>query len=157
MSTRTVQARIPAGVKDGARIRLAGKGAPGERGGPNGDLFVHVHVTPHPVFARKADNITVTVPVTFVEAAIGVDIAVPTPRGQVTVKIPAGTSNGRTFRVRGKGVRRKDGTNGDVLATVEVAVPQHLSSDARDALRAYGEATSDHDPRTDLRAMAGRG
>jgi molecular chaperone DnaJ len=157
MSTRTVQARIPAGVKDGARIRLAGKGAPGERGGPNGDLFVHVHVTPHPVFARKADNITVTVPVTFVEAALGAEIPVPTPRGQVTVKIPAGTSNGRTFRVRGKGVRRKDGTNGDVLATVEVAVPQNLSSDARDALRAYGEATSDHDPRTDLRAMAGRG
>jgi molecular chaperone DnaJ len=157
MSTRTVQARIPAGVKDGARIRLAGKGGPGERGGPNGDLFVQVHVTTHPVFGRKGDNITVGIPVTFVEAALGADIAVPTPRGQVTVKIPAGTTNGRTFRVRGKGVRRKDGTNGDVLATVEVAVPQNLSSQAREALKAYGEATSDHDPRRDLLAMASSG
>ncbi|MFM8352397.1 MAG: molecular chaperone DnaJ [Actinomycetales bacterium] len=154
ISTRTVQARIPAGVKDGARIRLAGKGAPGERGGPNGDLFVEVHVPAHQVFGRKGDHITVHVPVTFAEAALGAEIGVPTPRGQVTVKIPAGTANGRTFRVRGKGVRRKDGTNGDVLATVEVAVPQNLSADAREALAAYASATADHDPRSDLRAMA---
>jgi len=157
ISTRTVQARIPAGVKDGARIRLAGKGGPGERGGPNGDLFVQVRVTDHPVFGRKGDHVTVNVPVTFVEAALGADIGVPTPRGQVTVKIPAGTANGRTFRVRGKGARRKDGTNSDVLATVEVAVPQSLSADAREALKAYGEATTDHDPRRDLRTMAGSG
>jgi molecular chaperone DnaJ len=155
LSTRTVQARIPAGVKNGSRIKLKGKGGAGEHGGPNGDLFVDVTVTPHPVFDRKADNITVTVPVTFTEAALGGDIPVPTPRGgSVTVKIPAGTTTGRTFRVRGKGIRRKDGTQGDLLASVEVAVPQKLSSEAREALEQYAQQTEDHDPRKDLFTMA---
>lgn len=156
MSTRTVQARIPAGVKDGSRIRLKGKGAPGERGGPAGDLFVKVTVKPHPVFGRKGENITVDVPVTFVEAALGADISVPTPRGEsVKVRIPAGTANGRTFRVRGKGVRGKDGKNGDVLATVHVAVPQNISGEAREALEKFAEATSSEDPRKDLFTMSG--
>ena len=126
MSTRTIQARIPAGVADGQRIKLKGKGAPGERGGPAGDLYVRVHVTPHPVFGRSGHNLTVTVPVTFPEAALGAEIKVPAHRGApVSVRIPAGTPNGRTFRVRGKGVRRTDGTNGDLLVTVHVQVPQH--------------------------------
>ena len=155
-STRTVQARIPAGVKDGSRIRLKGKGAPGERGGPSGDLYVLVHVSGHPIFTRKGDNVAVTVPVTFTEAALGGEITVPVPRGTtVKVKIPAGTANGRTLRVKGKGIRRKDGTNGDVLVTVDVAVPQKLSPEAREALQAYAEHTSDLDPRKDLHAMAG--
>jgi molecular chaperone DnaJ len=155
-STRTVQARIPAGVKDGSRIRLKGKGAPGENGGPNGDLFVVVHVSAHPVFGRKGNNVTITVPVTFTEAALGAQVAVPTPRGgSVTVKIPAGTSNGRTFRVRGKGIRGKDGKNGDLLVSVEVAVPQNMSSEAREALQAYADAMADEDPRQGLAAMAG--
>lgn len=155
MSTRTVQARIPAGVKNAARIRLKGKGAPGERGGPNGDLLVDIVIARHPVFDRKGDNLTVTVPVTFTEAALGADIGVPVPRGgSVTVKIPAGTANGRTFRVRGKGIRRKDGTNGDLLVSVDVTVPQNLSSDARDALQHYADQTTDHDPRRDLFALA---
>ena len=106
-STRTIQARIPAGVDDGQRIKLRGKGAPGERGGPAGDLYVRVHVTPHPVFGRSGGNLTVTVPVTVPEAALGSEIKVPSHRGApVTVRIPAGTPNGRTFRVRGKGVRQ---------------------------------------------------
>ena len=156
LSTRTVQARIPAGVKDGSRIRLKGKGAPGERGGPNGDLFVLVHVTPHPVFTRKGDNINIVVPVTFTEAALGGEIEVPLPRGgKVKLKIPAGTANGRTLRVKGKGLRRKDGTNGDVLVTIDVAVPQKLSAEAREALEAFATHTTDHDPRKDLHAMAG--
>ena len=156
VSTRTVQARIPAGVKDGSRIRLKGKGAPGERGGPAGDLFVKVTVTSHPVFGRKGENITVDVPVTFAEAALGADISVPTPRGEaVKVRIPAGTANGRTFRVRGKGVRGKDGKNGDVLATVHVAVPQNMSSEAREALEKFAEATAAEDPRKDLFTMSG--
>ena len=151
VSTRTVQARIPAGVKDGARIRLKGKGAPGERGGPNGDLYVVVHVTPHPVFARKGDNLTVTVPVTFAEAALGGQMAVPVPGGgTVTLKIPAGTANGRTFRVRGKGVTRKDGTKGDLLATVDVHVPPALTDEAREALERFVEASGVEDPRKDL-------
>jgi molecular chaperone DnaJ len=151
VSTRTVQARIPAGVKDGARIRLKGKGAPGERGGPNGDLYVVVHVTPHPVFVRKGDNLTVTVPVTFAEAALGGQVAVPvTGGGTVTLKIPAGTANGRTFRVRGKGVTRKDGTRGDLLATVDVQVPSGLTDEAREALERFVEASGVEDPRKDL-------
>ena len=151
MSTRTVQARIPAGVKNGSRIRLKGKGSPGERGGPNGDLFVDVTVSTHVMFDRKGDNVTISIPVTFVEAALGGEIGVPTPRGgSVTLKIPAGTSNGSTFRVRGKGVRKSDGTNGDLLVTVEVSVPDALSDDARTALQQFAEHTSDHDPRKAL-------
>ena len=125
-STRTLQARIPSGVRDGMRIRLKGKGAPGERGGPAGDLYVIVHVKPHQVFGRDGDNLTVTVPVTYPEAVLGAEIKVPVLGGlPVTVKLPAGSANGRTLRVRGKGAPRKDGTKGDLLVTFEVAVPAH--------------------------------
>jgi len=151
MSSRTIQARIPAGVSDGQRIRLRGKGAPGERGGPAGDLYVRVHVAPHPIFGRSAANLTVTVPVTFTEAALGAEIKVPSLRGvPVSVRIPAGTPSGRTFRVRGKGARRKDGTNGDLLVTVIVQVPQNLNSGARHALESFRDATAGEDPREDL-------
>ncbi|MDI1288484.1 MAG: DnaJ C-terminal domain-containing protein, partial [bacterium] len=157
LSTRVVQARIPAGVKNGARIRLKGKGAAGERGGPAGDLLVDIAIAPHPVFARKGDNITVTVPVTFTEAALGGEIAVPVPRGgSVTVKLPAGTSNGRTFRVRGKGIRRKDGTNGDLLVSVDVKVPETLTDEAREALQHYADQTAGDDPRRELFGLADR-
>ena len=151
MSSRTIQARIPAGVADGQRIRLRGKGAPGERGGPAGDLYVRVHVKPHPIFGRSGDNLTVSVPVTFTEAALGAEIKVPSLRGvPVSVRIPAGTPSGRTFRVRGKGARRKDGTNGDLLATMAVQVPQNLNGAARQALESFREATAGEDPRDDL-------
>lgn len=156
VSTRTVQARIPAGVKNGARIRLKGKGGAGERGGAAGDLYVKVSITPHPVFGRKGDNITVDVPVSFAEAALGADIPVPTPRGEsVKIRIPAGATNGRTFRVRGKGIRGKDGKNGDVLATINVAVPQNMSSEAREALEQFAQLSASDDPRKDLFTMAG--
>ncbi|MFD3910829.1 MULTISPECIES: molecular chaperone DnaJ [unclassified Streptomyces] len=150
-SSRTMQVRIPAGVSDGQRIRLRGKGAPGERGGPGGDLYVVVHVDAHPVFGRKGDNLTVTVPVTFTEAALGGEVKVPTLGGPaVTLKLPAGTPNGRTMRARGKGAVRKDGTRGDLLVTVEVVVPKDLDAPARDALEAYRKATADEDPRAEL-------
>src|SRR5580700_4175377 len=151
MSTRTIQARIPAGVADGQRIKLKGKGAPGERGGPAGDLYVRVHVAQHPVFGRSGHNLTVTVPVTYSEAALGADIKVPAHRGMpVNVRIPPGTPNGRTFMVRGKGVRRKDGTTGNMLVTVEVTVPKDLNSKARSAIEELREATAGQDPREDL-------
>jgi molecular chaperone DnaJ len=154
-STRTVQARIPAGVKNGQRIRLRGKGAAGESGGEAGDLLVVVTVTPHPVFDRDGDNLTLTVPVTFAEAALGADIHVPLPSGgTVKLRLAPGTQNGRVLRVRGKGVRRKDGTNGDLLVTVDVAVPHRLSDDARTALSTYADATADHDPRAELMKRA---
>ncbi|MGW7098277.1 molecular chaperone DnaJ [Streptomyces sp. NPDC054838] len=150
-SSRTMQVRIPAGVSDGQRIRLRGKGAPGERGGPAGDLYVVVHVGSHPVFGRKDDNLTVTVPVTFAEAALGAEIKVPTLNGpSVTLKLPPGTPGGRTMRARGKGAVRKDGTRGDLLVTVEVSVPAELSDKAREALEMYRDATGSEDPRAAL-------
>jgi len=153
MSTRTIQARIPAGVADGQRIKLPGKGTSGERGGPPGDLYVRVHVEPHPhgTFGRSGANLTITVPITFTEAALGAEIKVPSHGGMpVSLRIPAGTPNGRTFRVRGKGVRRKDGTAGDMLATVNVVVPQDLTGKAKDALESFRDATAGPDPRADL-------
>ncbi len=155
MSSRVIQARIPAGVADGQRIKLKGKGAPGERGGPAGDLFVRVHVKPHPVFGRSGNNLTVTVPVTFPELTLGAEIKVPAHRGgPVTVRIPAGTPNGRTFRVSGKGIRGKDGANGALLVTVEVQVPADLSSKAKDAIEELREATAGADPREELLVRA---
>ena len=146
---RSLTVRIPAGVEEGQRVRVAGRGAPGERGGPAGDLLVLVHVTPHRLFARKGDAVTLTVPVTFPEAALGAEIKVPTPDASaVTLRIPAGTASGRTFRVRGRGVPKKNGM-GDLLVTVEVAVPAKLSDAAKAALRAYAEAAPD-DPRAGL-------
>ena len=140
-SARTIQARIPAGVKDGQRIRLRGKGAPGENGGPAGDLYVTVKVSPHRIFARSGDNLTLDVPVSFDEAALGAEIKIPTLGGApVTLRIPAGTPNGRTFRVRGKGAPKADGSKGDLLATVQVQVPAVLDAKAREAVEAYREA-----------------
>ena len=150
-SSRTIQARIPAGVKDGQRIRLRGKGVPGERGGPAGDLYVTVKVSPHPVFGRKGDHLTIDVPVSFPEAALGAEVKIPTLGGApVTLRIPAGTPGGRTFRVRGKGAPKADGSRGDLLATVEVQVPGSLGEEARKALEAYAEATADQPLRENL-------
>ncbi len=150
-SARTIQARIPAGVKDGQRIRLRGKGSQGENGGPAGDLFVTVKVTPHRLFGRKDDNLTLDVPVSFDEAALGADVKIPTLGGApVTLKIPSGTPNGRTFRVRGRGAKKKDGTNGDLLATVQVQVPAVLNEEAREAVVAYRAATEGSTLRSNL-------
>lgn len=147
----TVQARIPAGVKDGQRIKLAGKGAPGERGGPNGDLYINVRVKPHDVFGRQGDDITLNVPVTFDEAVLGAEVKVPTVDGRtVTLKIAPHTTSGRVMRVRGRGAPRRDGSHGDMLVTINVAVPQKVTGSAREALEAYRAATSDHDPRAEL-------
>ncbi|MFC4589040.1 molecular chaperone DnaJ [Sphaerisporangium corydalis] len=155
-STRTLQARIPAGVADGQRIRLKAKGAPGENSGPAGDLYVLVHVKAHSVFGRSGDNLTITVPVTYTEAALGAEIRVPILQGlPVTLRIPEGTPNGRTFRVRGRGVTRKDGTKGDLLVTVEVAVPQHLGEKERSALEELRSASDGIDPRAELLKQAG--
>ncbi len=157
-SSRNVQARIPAGVKDGQRIRLKGKGAPGENGGPAGDLFVSVKVSGHSLFGRKGDNLTITVPVRFDELALGAEIRVPTLGGPpVTLRIPAGTPNGRVFRVRGRGVGGKGDATGDLLVTVEVQVPADLDDKARAAVQAYREAVNGTDPRAALFAAQPRG
>jgi molecular chaperone DnaJ len=149
----TVTTRVPAGVKDGQKIRLRGKGNPGPAG--PGDLILTVTVEPHPLFGRSGDDLTVTVPVTFAEAALGAQIAVPTFDGStVTVKLPPGTPSGRVLRVKGKGVRRKDGTYGDLLVNVSVTVPQKLDGAAREAVEAYAAATAGDDPRAGLLAQA---
>jgi molecular chaperone DnaJ len=137
-SARTIQARIPGGVKEGARIRLKGKGSPGLGGAPAGDLFVRVKVTPHRLFGRKGDHLTLEVPVAFDELALGSEIKVPTLGGApVVLKVPAGTPDGRAFRIRGKGVKKSDGTAGDLLVTVRVQVPAILDDNAREAVEAY--------------------
>jgi len=151
---RTVNARIPPGVRDGQRIRLRGKGRPGEQGGPAGDLVIAVHVEPHPVFGLDGRDLRATVPVTFAEAALGAQIEVPTLDGRsVRVKVPAGTPSGRILRVRGHGVHAPQGT-GDLLVTVQVVVPQRLSETARAAVQAFDAATADGDVRADLRMRA---
>jgi molecular chaperone DnaJ len=137
--TRSFQVRVPDGVKDGARIKLAGRGEPGPAGAPAGDLYVRVHVRPHAFFGRKGSDLTVEVPVTYAEAALGANIQVPTLDGPVTMKVPSGTPTGKTFRLKGKGAPRKNG-RGDLLVTVNVEVPTKLSKDEREILRRLKEA-----------------
>ena len=140
---REVKVRVPAGVSDGQRIRLKGRGEPGRNGGPAGDLFVIVRVLPHDLFGRKGDNLTLDVPVTFAEAALGSDIKVPTLDGDpVTIRIPAGTRSGRTFRVKGRGIDNGKRT-GDLLVTVDVAVPTKLTADERRAVEALAAAAQE--------------
>jgi molecular chaperone DnaJ len=139
---RNVKVRIPAGVADGQRIRLKGRGGTGISGGPPGDLYVVVHVAPHELFGRKGKDLTLTVPVTFAEAALGATITVPTLDKPVSLKVPAGTRSGRTFRVRNHGVHNGSST-GDLLVTVEVAVPKELSDDERAAIEKLAAASSE--------------
>ena len=150
--TRSLTVRIPAGVDDGQKVRLKGQGEPGRGGAPAGDLYVTVHVTPHRLFgrsSRNADDLTLTVPVTFPELALGATVTVPTLDATVSLRMPAGTASGRTFRVKGRGVQGRTRT-GDLLVTVEVAVPTRLDEEATAALQAYAEATKGDDPRADL-------
>jgi molecular chaperone DnaJ len=142
---RMVKVKLPEGVRDGQQIRLKGKGGPGRNNGPAGDLYVRVHVEPHPVFGREGDHLTVTVPVTFPEAALGADIKVPTIDGDsVTIRLPAGTPSGRIFRVRSRGVATSNGSaaRGDLLVTVEVAVPLTLNDAERSAIEALRDAST---------------
>jgi molecular chaperone DnaJ len=152
--SQSITARVPAGVNDGAKIRVKGKGAPGEAG--PGDLFILLHVKPHTVFSRKGENILLNLPVTFAEAALGADIKVPTLAGEdVTVRIAAGTPNGRTLRVKGRGVA-KGSTTGDLLVTIDVQVPQKVEGKALDALKKFAEAIDTEDVRKDFNERAAK-
>ena len=132
--TRSFQVRIPAGVRDGARIRLAGRGEPGPAGGQPGDLYVQVRVQPHAFFGRSGHDLTLELPVTYAEAALGAEVRVPTLNGPVTMKVPAGTPNGKTFRLKGKGAPKRGG-HGDLLVTTRIEVPRKLSKPAKELLR----------------------
>jgi molecular chaperone DnaJ len=147
--TRTINVRIPPGVEDGQRIRLAGQGEAGLRGASSGDLYVTVHVKSDKVFGRDGDDLTVSVPVSFHELALGTTLSVPTLEGKVGVRVPKGTSDGRILRVRGRGVPKRSGGHGDLLVTVKVAVPPDVEGEAADALEAYAKAerASGFDPR----------
>ncbi|MFI5607542.1 molecular chaperone DnaJ [Amycolatopsis sp. NPDC051903] len=148
--TRTLTVRIPPGVDDDQRIRLAGQGEPGRGGAQAGDLYVRVHVAPHKLFGRKDLDLTLTVPVDFTELALGTTVTVPTLEGKVSLKVPAGTASGRVLRVRGKGIQKRDGSQGDLLVTLQAAVPAKLDDKARTALEAYAEAMKGNDPRPDI-------
>ncbi|GEP47399.1 DnaJ domain-containing protein [Microbacterium saccharophilum] len=146
--------KIPAGVADGQKIRLRGRGRPSPDGGEPGDIVVAVAVRPHPVFTRDGLNLRVTVPVTFTEAALGATIEVPTLGGDpVKLRVAPGTPSGRVLRVKGRGVQTSKGT-GDLLAEVQVAVPSHLDDKAREALERFHELESKENPRADLMSKA---
>ena len=151
-SPQNITARVPAGVSDGTKIRLKGKGAPGEGG--SGDLFINLQVKPHPIFSRKGENILMTLPVTFAEAALGADISVPTfSDEEVTVRLAPGTPNGRVLRIKGRGIS-KGNTTGDLLVSVEVQVPRHVDSKAQKALEDFAAATASEDVRAGLKSRA---
>ncbi|GAA2148606.1 molecular chaperone DnaJ [Humibacillus xanthopallidus] len=145
-----ITARIPPGVKDGQRIRLRGKGRQGDPGAAPGDLILTVTVGKHPVFGRDGDNLTLDLPVTFAEAALGATVSVPTlDGGSVKVKVAPGTPSGRVLRLKGRGVTRGD-HKGDLLAKVQVVVPQRLTDEAREAVEKMAAAEDGHDPRAEL-------
>ncbi len=152
---RRITTKVPAGVKDGQKIRLRGTGAEGDPGAPKGDLILSITVDKHPVFGRDGDNLTVDLPVTFAEAALGATVSVPTLDGTpVRVKVAAGTPSGRVLRVKGRGVQGRHGT-GDLLARVNVVVPQRLTEAARTAVEALRAEEQDVDPRAALFEQAG--
>ena len=143
-----ITTRVPAGINDGAKIKIKGRGAPGAAGA--GDLYVLIHVTPHSIFSRKDENIHLTLPITFAEAALGADFSVPTLDGdEVTVRIAPGTPSGRTLRVKGRGVK-KGSTTGDLMITLDVKVPQRVDGAAKKAVEEFAKATKDFNPRDEL-------
>ncbi len=143
-----ITTRVPAGIKDGAKIKIKGRGSPGAAGA--GDLYVLIHVTPHSIFSRKDENIHLTLPITFAEATLGADISVPTLDGdEVTVRIAPGTPSGRTLRVKGRGVK-KGSTTGDLMITLDLKVPQRVDGAAKKAVEAFAKATKDFNPRDEL-------
>ncbi len=147
--------KIPAGVQDGQKIKIAGKGQPSPNGGPAGDLIITITVKTHPVFTRDGNNLRVTVPVTFAEAVLGATIQVPTLGGEpVKLKVAPGTPNGRVLRVKGRGVVTAK-AEGDLLATVDIAVPSHVSDKAKKALEEFDGLLPQEDPRADLLSRAG--
>src|SRR5437763_1741871 len=146
---RDVKVRIPPGVGDGQRIRVPSRGAAGANGGPPGDLFVVVHVGKHPIFGRKGKDLTVRVPITFTEAALGTKVKVPTLDQPVTVKVPAGTQSGKTVKVRGRGIDTGKGSPGDLLVTFDVVVPKKVEGAAKKAIEDLGDALTEN-PREHL-------
>ena len=155
--TRTINARIPAGIKNNSKLRLKGKSEPGGRGGEPGDLIVNVFVKTDEIFERDGENVRVTIPVRYDEAVFGAQIAVPVPTGTtVTLKIPANTQNGRIFRVKNEGMPKTSGGKGDLLVKVEIAVPQNISGKAKNLLEEYAQEVTHDNPRAEIIALNAR-
>ncbi|MDA2985944.1 MAG: DnaJ domain-containing protein [Actinomycetota bacterium] len=155
LRNESVSVKVPAGIQDGQKLKVKGKGQPSPNGGPAGDLVVTIKVKPHAVFSRDGDNIRVSVPVTYAEATLGATIEVPVLGGDpVKLKVAPGTPNGRTLRVKGKGVQFGS-RQGDLLATVEVMVPGHLPAKAKKLLEQFDAELPDENPRQDLISRAG--
>ena len=155
LRSESVSVKVPAGIQDSQKLKVKGKGQPSPNGGPAGDLVVTIKVKPHAVFTRDGDNIRVSVPVTYAEATLGATIEVPVLGGDpVKLKVAAGTPNGRTLRVKGKGVQFGS-RQGDLLATVEVMVPGHLPAKAKKLLEQFDAELPDENPRQDLISRAG--
>jgi molecular chaperone DnaJ len=150
IASQTVKVKIPKGVADGAKIRVRGRGGPGRNGGAAGDLYVTIRVADHPVFGRRGKNLTLAVPITFVEAALGAEIDVPTLDGKVRLKIPSGTQSGKTLRVRDHGVEDAKGVKGDLLVTVTVTVPEKLTDNGKELLQKFRLQNPDENPRSHL-------
>ena len=149
-TTRRLSVKVPAGVRDGQRIRLAGQGAPGGGGGPAGDLFLRVRVRPHPVFERNGEDLSLVLPVALGEALLGAEVTVPTLKGRVSLRIPPETQNGRTIRLAGQGMPRATGGHGDLYVTVKVVLPTKLNEKERDLVRELAASRAGEDPRKSL-------
>jgi DnaJ-class molecular chaperone len=147
--TRRLTVKIPAGVRDGQRIRLAGQGGPGANGAPAGDLYLRVHVKPHPLYQRDGDDLRMELPVSLHEAMLGAEVTVPTLKGRVSLRIPPETQNGRTIRLAGQGMPRSTGGSGDTYVTVKVVLPTKLSDEDRELVRTLGGRHAE-DPRKHL-------
>jgi curved DNA-binding protein len=148
--TETIAVKIPSGIEDGKKIRIRGQGEPGLRGGPSGDILITVRVAAHPCFQRRGNHLHVKVPVTLAEAALGAKVDVPTPRGTVSLSIPAGSSSGTKLRLKGHGAAPKNGPRGDLLAEIQIVLPKEISPADRQMIEEFGRRHSQN-PRADLR------
>ena len=149
-TTRRLSVKIPVGVRDGQRIRLAGQGAPGAGGGPAGDLFLRVRLRPHPVFQRDGDDLRMDLPVALHEALLGAEVTVPTLKGRVSLRIPPETQNGRVIRLAGQGMPRATGGHGDLFVTVKVVLPTKLTEKERELVTELASSRAGEDPRKGL-------
>jgi len=146
----TITVTIPTGIKDGEKMRLRGQGEPAPSGGSPGDLMITIRVAAHPHFRRRGNDLELSVPVTLAEAALGAKVDVPTPQGEISLKIPAGSSSGKRLRLKGMGVPAADGSRGDLYAEIQIVIPESLDEESRELVRRFDKRRV-LQPRADLK------